>query len=255
VNGDLAGNLVGRMSAKLSSETMTARRPRTAQTVQDRRRPRVTWERHPAVATSRERCGDRGTGTVKVTGSYEGSLSVEGIPGHCEVSPVMGWCGAWPRRLPPAPTCTRRRAKRGGRGRGDRNARGSIAASAMGRQSPCPDLGKPEWWGSRLNVDPPKRWGRHETPSPPVMLRGGQDSAKPPCTERCRSEPGTREMRVHEVVRMADVGRTHRASSLLGGRKASWRTRALAGRKPQAPHDVEHRWREGETVRGSHVSN
>jgi hypothetical protein len=33
-----------------------------------------------------KRCGGRGTGAVKATGSYEGSLSMEGIPDHHEAS-------------------------------------------------------------------------------------------------------------------------------------------------------------------------
>jgi hypothetical protein len=37
---------------------------------------------------------------------------------------------------------------------------------------------------------------------------------------------------------VADVGRTHRASCPPGGRKASWRARALAGRKLEPPPDA-----------------
>lgn len=90
VNGGLAGIIVdyafARTSARTSSERMTARRPRTAQTVQDRRRPRLTRERHPAVAPSRKRCGGRGTGAVKATGSFEGFLPAEDTSGHSETS-------------------------------------------------------------------------------------------------------------------------------------------------------------------------
>jgi hypothetical protein len=53
-----------------------------------------------------------------------------------------------------------------------------------------------------------------------------------------------------QVVRVADVGWTHRASSAPGGRKASWSERALARRKLEAPPDAGHGWREGEMVRG-----
>jgi len=49
-------------------------------------RSRVTRDRHPAVFTSPRRCGGRGTGAVRATGSYEGSLSMEGIPDHHEAS-------------------------------------------------------------------------------------------------------------------------------------------------------------------------
>ena len=52
-----------------------------------------------------------------------------------------------------------------------------------------------------------------------------------------------------QVVWVADVGWTHRASSAPGGRKACWSTRALAGKKPKALFDAGHGWTEGETVR------
>jgi len=53
-----------------------------------------------------------------------------------------------------------------------------------------------------------------------------------------------------QIVQVAEVGWTHRASCPPGGRKASWRARALAGRKLGAPPDAVHEWREGEPVRG-----
>jgi len=53
------------------------------------------------------------------------------------------------------------------------------------------------------------------------------------------------------IVQVAEVGRTHRAQCSPGGRKACWRTRALARRKHVAPPDAEHGPREGETVRGT----
>jgi len=51
------------------------------------------------------------------------------------------------------------------------------------------------------------------------------------------------------VIGVAEVGRTHRASRPPGGRKASWWTSgALAGRKLEAPPDAGHEPVEGETV-------
>jgi len=48
------------------------------------------------------RCGGRGTGAIRATGSYEGSLTVEGISGRHEPSPfTRGWSRR-PRRLPHA---------------------------------------------------------------------------------------------------------------------------------------------------------
>jgi hypothetical protein len=72
------------------------------------------------------------------------------------------------------------------------------------------------------------------------MLRRGQCSAELPCSESWRSTPGTHAVRVNAVVRMADVGRTHRASSSPGGRKASWR-REGASRRGCSKHRVTRR--------------
>jgi hypothetical protein len=52
-----------------------------------------------------------------------------------------------------------------------------------------------------------------------------------------------------QIVQVAEVGRTHRASCPPEGRKALWRARALARRKLEAPPDAGHEPREGETVR------
>jgi len=53
-----------------------------------------------------------------------------------------------------------------------------------------------------------------------------------------------------EIVQVAEVGRTHRASCPPGGRKACWSDRALARRKLEASPDAGHERRDGETVRG-----
>jgi hypothetical protein len=98
------------------------------------------------------RCGGRGTGAVMATGSYEGSLSVEGSSGCHEPLPVTGWWSRRPWRLPPAgKAITLERAQAEGdakalrhlaeRGRGDRGVRGSIGkAGAVGRQRPRSEL-------------------------------------------------------------------------------------------------------------------
>jgi hypothetical protein len=80
------------------------------------------------------------------------------------------------------------------------------------------------------------------------VLRGALVSAGPPRRESGESELGTHEVRVHAFDWVAEVGRTHRASSSPGGRKAAWRRRALAGKKFVAPNDAEREWAEGETV-------
>jgi len=51
------------------------------------------------------------------------------------------------------------------------------------------------------------------------------------------------------IVRVAEVGRTHRASCPPGDRKVSWRARMLAGNKLEAPPDAGHEWTDGEPMR------
>jgi hypothetical protein len=92
--------------------------------------------------------------------------------------------------------------------------------------------------------------GCRETPGPPVVPHGAQTpwgvhAVKAATASRERARYG-----YTQIVQVADVGRTHRASCPLRGRKASWRARALARRKLEAPPDAGHESREGETVRG-----
>jgi len=100
-----------------------------------------------------------------------------------------------------------------------------------------------------FDVGPPKRFGRRETSDPPVMPYGALDSVGRPRGESRGASREPARCGYTQFVRVADVGWTHRASSAPGGRKASWSERALARRKPVAPPDAEHGWREGETVR------
>jgi hypothetical protein len=87
--------------------------------------------------------------------------------------------------------------------------------------------------------------------SVPRKSQGAQDSMRPPRDEsRARSRERTR-YGYTQIVQVAEVGRTHRASWTPEGRKPLWSTRALARRKLEAPPDAEHGWREGETVRGT----
>jgi len=119
-------------------------------TVQDRQRPRVTRECHPAVASSpKRRCGSRGTGAVMATGSYEGSPPTEGIPGQLKrlfsrrgVDAGLG--GPLSLDLP-VQLGDKRRAvpheregarSSGARVGGDRDVRGSVFSVTVGRTSP-----------------------------------------------------------------------------------------------------------------------
>jgi hypothetical protein len=75
-----------------------------------------------------KRCGGRGTGAVRATGSYEGYLPIEGISDHHEASPFTGRRQRWSRRSPAPsdpfetfqkkdgrPGCSAREGERGAR--------------------------------------------------------------------------------------------------------------------------------------------
>jgi len=68
--------------------------------------------------------------------------------------------------------------------------------------------------GRRENVRIPRSC--RAEPKTPQSVRAAQAAV---------SESGTREVRVHAIVRVAEVGRTHHASSLPRGRKPSWSRR------------------------------
>jgi len=76
--------------------------------------------------------------------------------------------------------------------------------------------------------------GCRETSGSPDMLHRALVSVGSPHTKvRVRIWEQTR-CGCTQFDWVADVGWTHRASSLLGGRKACWRTRALASKKSVA---------------------
>jgi len=69
----------------------------------------------------RKRCGGRGTGAVMATGSYEGSLPIEGTPDHHEASAFTRRRRRWSRRFSHPPTRSKPPKRRTG---------GQIAARA-----------------------------------------------------------------------------------------------------------------------------
>ena len=93
---------------------------------------------------------------------------------------------------------------------------------------------------------------RRETLGPPVTAAQSPNSAGPPRSASCGSEPGTREVRVH-ASRTGGRSRSDASRVLLAGRSQGLVAvrRALAGRKLQAPPDAGHEQREGESVRDS----
>jgi hypothetical protein len=85
--GDTVGRRIERTDRRESASPV--------KTGEDRRRPRVSRDRHPAVLSSRKRCGGRGTGAVRATGSYEGPLPMEGIPDHHEATVFTSRRSGW----------------------------------------------------------------------------------------------------------------------------------------------------------------
>jgi hypothetical protein len=91
--------------------------------------------------------------------------------------------------------------------------------------------------------------GCRETSGPPELLHGALFSVRVQLLERSA--------RIWEHTRcgctqfdwVAEVGRTHRVSFSLGGRKICRRKGALAGKKSVAPPDAGRGWTDGERVR------
>jgi len=77
---------VGETIGKYSGRSGVASRPHPWRRERTGARPRVARECHSAVRPSPKAVPSRGTGTVMVTGSYEGSLPMEGIPDHHDAS-------------------------------------------------------------------------------------------------------------------------------------------------------------------------
>jgi hypothetical protein len=91
--------------------------------------------------------------------------------------------------------------------------------------------------------------GCRETPRPPEIPHGALSSVGCP---RCASSMWIWEHARYGCTQfdwVAEVGRTHRVSSSLGGRKICRRMRVLARKKSVAPPDAGRGWAEGETVR------
>ena len=97
-----------------------------------------------------------------------------------------------------------------------------------------------------------------KTPSPSVMLRDDHGSSRASRIAKVVRGAGNERRWVFVSIRMAEVGRTHRASLRTGRSQDLVERAALAWRKPQVLPDAAHGWREGETVReraGSRTSS
>lgn len=131
------------------------------------------------------------------------------------------------------------------RGRGDRDVRGSIGSGRRGKKTPTllSPRSDTKRDGSRqqakcVQLRSAEAGTSVVKHSVPRKSQGAQDSMRPPRDEsRARSRERTR-YGYTQIVQVAEVGRTHRASCPPGARKTSWRARALARRKLEAPPDA-----------------
>jgi hypothetical protein len=152
--------------------------------------------------TAERRCGGRGTGAVKATGSYEGSSAVEGTSGRHEPSAFTSRWSRRPWRLPHAGNVreqlTRARATEGrakalptfhGRGGGDRGVRGMIGSRRRGKKTPtlflhAPETGaggKGQKQAARVSLRSAEAFSSVvKTLGPPVKSRRAQDSSRRP---------------------------------------------------------------------------
>lgn len=202
------------------------------------------------------RSRDRGSRVkaVLATGSYEGSLTMEGIPGSHEPSFfTVRWSRrSW--RLPPRlihaqPTLspTRRGADRVN----ERARRGVSAGEKRERRQGCQRLGRTRHRGKTTpTLAIPSGNGKNARLQKSVGARPAEadrgavkrlvprtSRADPkirgaPTLRKWRSVPGTNEVRVHAVhAWVAEVGRTHFASCPPSGRKARWWNQQGASQK------------------------
>jgi hypothetical protein len=106
VNGGLA-RCEGRW-VKPAENAPRERKSRVGLTAKDGRGPAQGpgWRESviQRFAHRQKRCAGRGTGAVMATGSYEGSLPIEGIPDHREASAFTRRRGWWSWRSPHPPT-------------------------------------------------------------------------------------------------------------------------------------------------------
>jgi len=151
-------------------------------------------------------------------------------PGSFQASPFTGWRRRDLGGFLSQSTVTRRRGDGMRRGRGDRGVRGSISTERRGKTTPTlmsPGQ-KPRARGSRSmpirrsDASVVKRSDPRSTRADPQNLRDLR-AAKAATASREHQRCGCT-----QVVWVAEVDRTYRAFSLPGGRKASWKSEALA---------------------------
>jgi len=190
------------------------------------------------------------------TGSYEGSLTVEGTSDRHEPSSFTGRWSRRSRRLPHdgasdgASAPKRRTAKAAPASAQEEEATGVSEARSISkhRGKTTPTLESVVAARRRTSSRPPG----DASPAPCLERSAEADegAVKHPFPRYYLMEPKTpwgahaakvasagRELARYgytQFVRVADVGWMHRASRPPGGRKTSWRAGALAGRKLEA---------------------
>jgi len=203
------------------------------------------------------------------TGSYEGSLPMEGTSGHQQPSVFTDRRSGWPRRSPRSSDPRPPLLRSGGRGRActkvrEREEEEGVATGVSevsslraprGEQARARDLRREanQARGFAFDVEEAEAVsGVVKTPGPSVRPRDDHGSS--------------RASRIAKVVRGAENERRagHRLGS--GGRSRSDASRVSTHREVARPRgvrdaspeeapsspDAEHGWREGETVRRSH---
>jgi hypothetical protein len=187
-----------------------------------------------------KRCVGRGTGAVKATGSYEESLSTEGIPDHTRRRPSRDGDSGGLGRLhifrpvrtnqkkdvrPACSSCEGGRGAKMKRRACDRGVRGSIASAPWEENAHARDftVARPGARGLAFDDDPPKR--SSDGVNHPVPRSYRAEPKTPwgvPAAKAARASREQARCGCTQVVWVADIGSTHRVSSPPGGRKACW---------------------------------
>jgi hypothetical protein len=149
------------------------------------------------------------------TGSYEGSLPMEGIPDHQDAPTFTRRRYGWSWRSPHPPTRSkpfkrrtdgdkqhsRKRVRREGERGSRQGCQRFDRTGIVGRKRPRSSRKAARLKGREACSKAVRRsgLGRRETSGPPVLPRGAEDSVGCPRSESCEREPGTHQVRVHAV--------------------------------------------------------
>jgi hypothetical protein len=160
------------------------------------------------------------------TGSYEGSLPMEGIPDHSKRHPSRGGVDVILAAFSRISTVVRRHDDRAREGEATGVSEARSAPSVVERKHPRSRFrGKTRFTRPSFDADPPKRSERRETLRSPVSHAEPQNPRGAPHGESRDSEPGAPKVRVH--------------ASCLGGRCRSDASRVFTPGRSQGLVEVE----------------